>query len=94
MRVELCRNATLYSLPPFVTNLTWGVSRRKFEGTLLESMFGLTYQSPPDVVGGPVECVQISSGEALDKVQGEAAGERQDYMAPRVSHFIKQCTLK
>ena len=48
---------------------------------------------PPDVVGGPVECVQISGGEALDKVQGEAAGERQDDVASRVSHFIEQCTL-
>ena len=50
--------------------------------------------SPPDVVGSPMESVEISGREALDKVQGEAAGERQDDVAPSVCNFVEQCTLK
>lgn len=50
--------------------------------------------SPPNVVGGAVERVEVRSGEAFYEVQGEAAGKREDDVTHHVAHFIKQCTLK
>ena len=49
--------------------------------------------SPPNVVGGAVERVEVRSGEAFYEVQGEAAGKREDDVASRVAHFIIQRTL-
>ena len=61
---------------------------------VLEVDLGSLSASPPDVVGSPMECVEIGGREALDKVQGEAASERQDDVAPRVGNLVEQCALK